>query len=122
MPQEQEPQGLKSHTVVFMIAVAVFFDLLQFLLGFIYMGWLVGIFAGLTFWLWFRQNGIKIGFGNPKRVLGFAGTSLIEMIPIPLLAGLPAWTAFVAVLALQNKFQSIVPGADITKLDIMKRK
>ena len=121
MQDDKKEKGLKSHTVVFMICVALFIDFLQFLLGFLYMGWLVGIFAGLTFWLWFRLNGVNIGFSKPWRIIGFASTSLVEMIPIPLLAGLPAWTAFVTTLALKNKLQEVIPGADITKLDIMKR-
>jgi len=121
MQEKSKEKGLKPHTVVFMIAVALFVDFLQFLLGFIYMGWLVGIFAGLTFWLWFKLNGVSIGFSKPGRIIGFAGTSLVEMIPIPLLAGLPAWSAFVITLALKNKLQEVIPGADVTKLDIMKR-
>ena len=118
---EEKKQGLKTTTVWLMITVALFFDFLQLLLGFLYLGWLVGIFAGLTFWLWFRTNNIHIGFGKPKRLLGFVGTSLVEMIPIPLLAGVPGWFAFVSITALSNKLQEIVPGANITKLDIMKK-
>lgn len=119
---EEKQQGLESHTIALMIPTALFFDVLQFLLGFIYMGWVVGIFAGLTFWLWFRLKGIKIGFGEPKRMLGFAGTSLVEMIPVPLLAGLPAWTAFVTLICIKNKISGLVPGDGVVKLDIMNRK
>ncbi len=116
---EKQEKGLSSATVGLMIGTALFFDFLQFLLGFIYLGWLVGIFAGLTFWFWFRTKGIHIGFGKPKRLAFFGLASLIEMLPIPLLADLPAWTAYVVPLALSNKFKGL--GEGITKLDIMKK-
>ena len=118
MPDEKKEAGLKSTTVVLMIIVAIFFDALQFLLGFIYMGWLAGIFAGLTFYLWFKIHGIS--FMKPKRFLAFGGASLIEMIPIPFLADLPAWTAAVSYLALSKKV-GIGTGEGITKLDIIKK-
>ena len=113
-----ESKPLSTSTAVFMIAVAVFFDFLQFILGFIYLGWAAGIFAGLTFYVWFKKHGIS--FMNWKRFTIFGGASLIEMIPIPLLADLPAWTAAVAYLALQSKLP-ISTGEGITKLDIMKK-
>ena len=78
------------------------------------MGWLVGIFAGLTFWLWFKIKGIS--FMKPKRFAAFGTASLIEMIPIPLVASLPAWTAAVLYLALDSKLKSViaaVPGGNL---------
>ena len=112
-------KGLKSHTIVFMIAVALFYDVLQWLLTLLFMGWLAGIFAGLTFYVWFKLHGIN--FMKPKRFIVFGGASLIEMFPILPLSALPAWTAAVTYLALNSKLQEVIPGADITKLDIMKR-
>ena len=97
-----------------MIGVALFFDFLQFILGFVYMGWLVGIFAGLTFWLWFKMKGIS--FMKPKRFAAFGGASLLEIIPIPFVASLPAWTAAVAYLALESKIKKVVaavPGGNL---------
>ncbi len=114
----KEEKEIKSHTVVFMIAVAVFFDFLQILLGFIYMGWVVGIFAGLTFYVWFKFY--NISFTKPKRILAFGGASLLEIIPVPFLASIPAWTAAVSYLALSKKLKKVIPGEGITKLDIMK--
>ncbi len=101
-----------------MIAVALFFDFLQFILSFIYLGWALGIVAGLTFYVWFKIHGIS--FMKPKRFLAFGGAALVEMIPIPFLADLPAWTAAVAYLALQSKIP-IGIGEGITKLDILKK-
>jgi hypothetical protein len=120
--QEEEQKhsnekGLKSHTVTLMIATALFFDALQAVLTLIFMGWLVGIFAALTFWLWFRMHGIS--FMQPKRLMAFGGASLIEVIPI--LSALPAWTFAVSYLALSSKIKAVVPGADVAKLDIMKK-
>jgi len=112
-----EPE-LKRMTVILMITTAILFDFLQFFLNFLLLGWLVGIFAGLTFWFWFRTHGIKIGFSKPKRMFGFAMNSIVEMIPIPFLSSLPGWTIYVSGLALQNKIQELVPGADITKLNL----
>ena len=77
------------------------------------MGWLVGIFAGLTFYVWFKQYGVS--FMKPKRMFAFGGASLIEMLPIPFLADLPAWTAAVSYLALSSKLP-IGTGEGITKL------
>ncbi|MDO8424127.1 MAG: hypothetical protein Q7S54_00765 [bacterium] len=114
-----EKKGLNNTTIALMICVAVFFDVLQVLLSFLWLGWLAGIFAGLTFWLWFRMHGIS--FMKPKRFLTFGGASLIEVIPIPFLAALPAWTAAVSYLALSSKLQEIVPGAGIVKSDIIKK-
>jgi hypothetical protein len=108
MPEEK---GLKSRTIVFMIVVSLFFDALQFLLGFVYLGWGAGIIAGLTFYVWFKIH--HISFMKPKRFMAFGGASLIEMIPIPMLASLPAWTAAVTYLALTSKLKEIIPGADI---------
>jgi hypothetical protein len=80
-PQEQNKEkGLKSHTVVLMIVTALFFDALQALLTLIFMGWLVGFFAALTFWLWFKVHGIS--FMNPKKLMVFGGAALIEVIPV----------------------------------------
>ena len=111
MQDDKKDVGLKNTTIVFMVTVAVFFDFLQFLLGFIYMGWVAGIIAGLTFWLWFKTHGIS--FMTPKRFAAFGGASLIEMLPIPLLADLPAWTAAVLYLALDSKIKKVAPGLDI---------
>ena len=89
-----------------MVAVALFFDTLQILLGFIYLGWAVGIFAGLTFYVWFKMHGLS--FMKPKRLFAFGGASILEIVPIPLLASLPAWTAAVLYLTLNSKVKKAV--------------
>lgn len=52
---------------------------------------------------------------KPKRLLAFGGASILEIIPIPFLAALPAWTAAVIYLALDSKIKKIAPGLDIIK-------
>ena len=116
MPEEKKEKGLKTNTVVFMIAVALFFDALQILLTFIFMGWLANIFAGLTFYLWFKLHGIS--FMKPKRMMAFGGANLVELVPF--LSIIPAWTVAVSYLALESKIQAIVPGADVIKLGLNK--
>jgi hypothetical protein len=117
--EDKKEEGLKVHTVVFMIAVAAFFDVLQLLLSFVYLGWAAGIIAGLTFYLWFKFHGIS--FMRPKRFMAMGGASMVEMIPIPFLAAFPGWTIAVSYLALSKKIQEVIPGADVIKLDIMKK-
>ena len=113
---DEKEKGLKTTTVWLMIMVALFFDVLQILLDFLLLGWLVPIIAAPTFWLWFRIHGIS--FMKPKRFLTFGGATLVDFVPV---LGWFAWMVAVSYLALSSKLQSIVPGADITKLDIMKR-
>jgi hypothetical protein len=110
-------KGLKNHTVILMIVTAIFFDVLQWFFTFIFLGWLVGFFAFLTFFMWFMSHGIS--FMKPKRFLVFSGTTLAEIIPF--LSIIPAWTAAVSYLALSSKLQEVIPGSGVIKLDIMKR-
>ncbi|MBX4206527.1 hypothetical protein KW784_01950 [Candidatus Parcubacteria bacterium] len=118
MEEEKKEKGLSVTTVWFMIAVALFFDVLQGLLIPVGIGFFVPIVSYPTFWLWFKRY--DISFFSMKRapVLGIG--ALIEVIPG--LDLLPAFTFTVARIALASKLQDIVPGADIIKLDIMKRK
>ncbi len=108
--QEKE-QGLGNPTIIFMFVVAIFFDVTQWLLAFIFMDWLVSIFAYLTFFLWFKLKGIS--FMKPKRLV-VAGTSFLLEI-IPFVAALPALTGAVVITALDSKIKKIVPGLDIMK-------
>ena len=111
MPEDNKEKELKSHTIVFMAVVAIFFDVLQWLMAFLFMDWLVGIFAYLTFFVWFKIYGINLI--KAKR-LAVAGTSFILEI-IPIVATLPALTAAVITVALDAKVKKIAPGLDIIK-------
>lgn len=113
---EKKEKGLKTSTVWLMISTALFFDALQILLDFILMGWLVTIFASMTFWLWFKSQGYS--FMKPKRIAGSFATMLIDVIPV---LGWFAWTVAITTFVLKNKLQEVVPGAGIAKLDIIKK-
>lgn len=110
MPEEKK--GLNNTTIALMICVALFYDALQVLLTPIFMGWLVSIFAGLTFYVWFKMRGLN--FVTPKRAGLLGGGFIIELIPI--LNVLPAWTLAIVLLALDSKIKKIatvVPGGEM---------
>ena len=102
-----------------MIGVAIFYDLLQVgvnllhgipilgniaaLLG----GFLVTIWAWLTFYLWFKLNGV--GFLNPKRAFALNGGFLIELIPV--VNALPAWTLAVSLLIATTRAEELLEKA-----------
>jgi hypothetical protein len=97
---------LKNHTIALMIGTALFFDSLQWLLAFVFMDWLAGFFAFLTFFVWFKFYGMK--FITPKRIATMGGAFLIEIIPV--LAALPAWTGAVVILILDMKAKKLLSG------------
>jgi hypothetical protein len=97
-------KDLKKHTVVLMIVTALFFDLLQWLLAFVVMDWLVGIVACPVFVVWFWFYGVK--FVSPKRLATLGGTFIIEAIP--LLSTLPVWTGAVVVIILDHKAKRLL--------------
>ena len=103
MSKEKE---IKSHTIVLMICTALFFDVLQWVLAFVFMDWLVSIFAYLTFFLWFKINGVS--FTKPKRLATAGSTILLESFPI--IASLPALTAGVVITALDTKVKKLAPN------------
>src|SRR3989344_2139954 len=110
MPEEKK--GLNNTTIALMISVAIFYDVLQWLLAFIFMGWLVSIFALLTFYVWFKMKGMS--FMKPKRFAAFGGSFIVELIPI--INILPAWTLAIVLLALDSKIKKIaavVPGGEM---------
>lgn len=96
---------LKNHTIALMISTAIFIDVLQWLFAFIFMDWLVGFYAFLTFFVWFKLYGMK--FMTPKRIATMGGAFIIEIIPV--LSTLPAWTGAVVILILDSKVKKILP-------------
>ena len=104
-PEEKKGEGLNNTTIVLMIVVAVFFDVLQWLLAFVFMDWLAGLYAFLTFYVWFKVRGMN--FATPKRAGTLGGAGLIEMIPV--ISALPAWTAAIVILALDSKIKKVLP-------------
>ncbi|NQV87935.1 MAG: hypothetical protein HQ402_00060 [Parcubacteria group bacterium] len=137
-PNQSKNQNEKSQTgggndgkskisntkAVFMIVVAVLFDLagvvfnlLHFIpavgnVAAIILTALLDILAWLTFFVWFKMNGVS--FANPKRALSLNGGFILKLIPI--LNALPAWTLAVVLIIGSMKAEALiakqVPGGD----------
>ncbi len=95
-----EPK-LTNITIALIVSTAVFFDVLQWVMAFVFLDWLVGFFAFLTFWLWFKLKGIS--FATPKRGATIGASALIEVTPW--LSALPAWTLAVSIIILDVKIK-----------------
>jgi ABC-type proline/glycine betaine transport system permease subunit len=106
----EEKKGLDNTTIWLMVSVAFFFDVLQWLLDFIFMSWLVTIFAWLTFYVWFKMRGIS--FATPKRASVLGVGTIVDLIPI---VGALAWTAMIITLALDSKIKKVAPVLGIIK-------
>src|SRR3989344_6645250 len=98
MSEENKEKRLKTTTVWLMIGTALFFDALQILLDFLLIGWLVTIFAAMTFWLWFKLHGYS--FMKPQRLAGSLTAMIIDVIPV---LGWFAWTVAITIFVLKNK-------------------
>lgn len=116
--EEDKKTEIPSGTKWFMLATAIFFDVLSLVtlipvVGWI-IAWIVWFFAFSTFWLWFMMNGINIfGFRNPKRLIASVLASFVEVVPE--IGFLPSWTILILWLTraekLVNKVVNQVPGA-----------
>lgn len=110
---EEKRQRIGNMQGALMIAVAATVDGIQFLLNFIpFVGWiftaLISIFAWLTFFVWFKFNGV--GFLEGKAaVLKFSlifGVSILEIIPV--LNDLPAWIAYIVLMILIVRAEDVM--------------
>lgn len=90
-----------------MIAVAIFFDGLQWILAWLFLDPLATFFAYMTFGLWFYLKGIKLL--TPKRLATFGGTFILEVFPW--IAALPAITFMVVITVLDTKIKQIASSA-----------
>ena len=104
----QNETQIKDTTAILMIGTALFFDLLQAIIGWIpivgnILADAMSIFIFLTFFLWFWMNGIKMV--TPKRLTSMIGGGLVEMIPY--LNLLPAWTLVVVYLIGTTKIKEL---------------
>ncbi len=97
------PKELSNNTIFLMVATAIFFDVLQIALALIALDWLVGIFGFLTFFVWFKLNGIS--FWSPKRAAAMSSAAILEAFPF--LSSLPTWTAAVAIITLDTKAKQV---------------
>lgn len=90
-----------------MIGVAAFFDALQALLSWIFLGWLMIPLEYATFWLWFKLNGIS--FFSMKRAPTLGIGALVETVTGGIF---PAFTAVVARIALTSKIKSVITSSE----------
>jgi hypothetical protein len=95
---------IANSTLFLMLGVALFYDIVQFVLDLIPIaGWIlaefIALFAFLTFFVWFKLYGRS--FTSPKRFSAMAVGSIIEMVPI--LNGLPGWTVAVILLVVVER-------------------
>jgi len=85
---------------VFMIGVAGLFDFLQGILNIAIIGVIlssfVSIVAWLTFFLWFKLNGVSFFDSGARKLIVYYGGSFLELFP--LLNTLPIWTITVSLM------------------------
>lgn len=103
MEEEKKEKGLTNTTIGLMVTVALFLDVLQVLLNFLLMGWLVPIFFYGIFWLWFRMRGLS--FFSLKRAPTLGIGAVIELIPW--VDDLPMFTFTVVRIALDYKIKKV---------------
>jgi len=108
MEEEKNQNKIDGTTASLMIAVAIFFDAIQFVLAFIpiagfVLNKFISIFAGLTFWFWLTLKGVS---GTSKWVSG--GSFIIEILPIPFLSALPVFTGgIIAIIAKERTVKKV---------------
>ena len=104
----QEEKEIKDVTMFLMIGTALFFDVVQIVIGWIpvfgnVLSMCVSLFAFMSFFLWFYMYGIRMI--TPKRLFTMIGAGIIEMIPYVDL--LPAWTLTVIFLIGTTKVKKL---------------
>ena len=112
---------LSKNTKWLMLGVAIFFDVLQWVLVWVAMDWLVVWVAAPTFILWFWMAGRRFSI---SQIMAFTGGTLLEGIPI--LGDLPIWTGLILYLTrvekIVEKTASVVPGGKTAAKAITKGK
>lgn len=98
---------LSFSTSFLMTGAALFFDGLQILVGWVpiigqIISPIIGFFALITFWFWFKIHGIS--FSKKKRAATIGAGAIIELIPI--LNLLPMWTLAVLRIISTNKLKN----------------
>lgn len=95
-------KGLKSSTIWLMTGVALLFDAIQAALSYLFLGWLMIPVFYMTYWMWFKMNGVK--FLTLKRAPTQAIGGILEVISAGII---PAFTFIVARVALTSKMEEI---------------
>ncbi len=119
MPPQNKKHRISTSTAILMIAVALGYDGAQIATDYIHMipvagtlmqtiiDTLITVWAWLTFFVWFKLQGIS--FINPKRALALNGGGLLEIIPI--LNSLPAWTLAVILIIGSTRTEELLEKA-----------
>ncbi len=106
----ENKKSLSNTTIGLMVGVALFYDVLQWFLAFIFMGWIVIPIAYLTFLLWFQMHGLR--FFTSKRATSMGVGAFLEFVSAGIV---PSITFNVLLVALDYKVKKLVPGSDIIK-------
>lgn len=104
----KEKSTIGNATAIFLIAVAVVVDGIQFLLTLTVLGsvlsTLVTFFASIMFFLVFFLLGVKYtGKGGGVKLASMLGASITELVPF--LNAIPAWTAGVVAIIIQERIK-----------------
>jgi len=97
-------KSLSNTTIALMTATALFYDALQALLSYIFMGWLIMPIFYLHFSVWFWMRGLK--FFRMKRAPTMVVGSLLEFISAGII---PSFTFMVLRIALDYRVREILP-------------
>lgn len=89
-----------------MVTLALMYDCIQIGLDVAFLGlgftvnWIISIWAWLTFFTWFKIKGVS--FHSWKNAASLNGGGFFEIIPLPIIASLPLWTASVTFIILNH--------------------
>lgn len=124
--KENKPQISESNKWL-MLGTAIFFDVISLVSLIPAIGWILGflvwLFAFMTFWLWFMMNGQNIiSFSNPKKLISTVLGSIIEATPFGFI---PAWTFLILYLTrvekMVDKVVKQVPGGSSVIGSVIKK-
>ncbi len=104
----EEKRGLNNATITLMTCIALFYDVLQIILSWAGIGWLIIPIAYLTFIVWFKMHGINFLSMKRAPTLGFG--ALLEVLTAGIM---PSLTYTVLRIGLDSKLKKLAPGLGI---------
>lgn len=121
----EKRQRISSIQGIFMLAVAGIIDGVQFLLNFIpFVGWiatsLISVFAWLTFFTWFKLNGVGFLSGKTTvlKIASIFGVSILEIFPI--INDFPAWIVYIVIMIFIVKAEDTIFNKTGKNIEIRK--
>jgi len=116
---EDSETVLSRTTIILMVIVALFVDVIQAILLYFAIGAVlntfIGMFAGFTFWLWFKIH--DVSFVTPKQITAMGGSFLVELFPA--LNALPSWAfAVIYVISTHKALEAAekLPGGKMARV------